>query len=160
MLPLITAAALAGAVHVNAQEAVTGPNGDAPVTAVSEATATGDAAAGALFLELNNLAAAQNGCRVSFLVRNEMGGEIDDLSLEVAVFGKSGALDRLLRLNFGLLLEGKTRVRQFDLDATPCDGIGNVLVNDVASCDGDGLTPLSCLRAVETRSALDITFGL
>ncbi|WP_108659782.1 hypothetical protein [Acuticoccus kandeliae] len=133
----------------------------APEAAATIPVADAPAASPAhLVLDLNALSPHEGGCRVSFVVRNQMATEIEDLSLEVAIFGDSGALDRLLRLNFGLLLDGKTRVRQFDLDGTACDGIGSVLVNDVSACSGADLTPLACLRALETRSELDVTFGL
>jgi len=111
-------------------------------------------------LSLNAASAGTDGCRLSFVVHNGMNTELDNLSVEIAIFATEGALDRLLRLNFGILLEDKTRVRQFDLDGTQCDAIGNVLINDVAACEGGELTPLMCLRALSATTATPIAFGL
>lgn len=113
-----------------------------------------------LDLALSALDPVDKGCRMSFLVKNDMASEIEDLSLEIAVFGAGGGLDRMLRLNFGLLIEGKTRVRQFDLAGTACEGVGSVLLNDVATCDGGDLTPVACLRAVSVRADGPVPFGL
>ena len=57
-----------------------------------------------LDLALSALDPVDKGCRMSFLVKNDMASEIEDLSLEIAVFGAGGGLDRMLRLNFGLLI--------------------------------------------------------
>lgn len=113
-----------------------------------------------LTLALNAAEPVAEGCRLSFVVTNGMDAEIEDLSLEIAVFGADGGLTRMLRLGFGVLLDGKTRVRQFDLAGTPCEGIGSVLVNDVAACVGTGLEPIDCLRAMRVSSANGVPFRL
>lgn len=113
-----------------------------------------------LSLSLNALETQGDGCRMTFVVRNAMAGEISELGVEVAIFRAGGALDRLMRLNLGLMLEGKTRVRQFDLDGTPCEAIDSVLVNDVTSCTGEGLTPLDCMRALTVTTNANVGFSL
>lgn len=118
------------------------------------------AAEPAIDLALNTLAPSGDGCRLSFVVRNAMGAEIEDLGLELAVFGSDGGLDQLLRFSFGMLLDGKTRVKQFDLAETPCQEIGRVLVNDVVRCEGGNMTALRCLRALSARSDAATPFGL
>lgn len=132
----------------------------APAAAQDSGAAAPQPGANRLALSLNALSPSADGCRLSFVVKNAMAAEIEDLSIEIAVFEKAGALDRMLRLSFGVLLQDKTRVRQFDLDGTPCDGIGNVLINDVAICTGGDLTPLACLRALDTTTGTDVAFGL
>ncbi|RAH96564.1 hypothetical protein DLJ53_32160 [Acuticoccus sediminis] len=131
---------------------------DAQVAATRAAPAA--AAGHAIDLSLNSLAPSGEGCRISFVVRNGMGAEIEDFGVEVAVFDGDGGLDQLLRFSFGMLLEGKTRVKQFDLAQKTCDQIGRVLVNDVVRCEGDGLTPLMCLRSLSARSDASTPFGL
>ena len=153
----------------NAREAQAGILSNAPET-VAESAAQGaepvrPAAAPAaseadLVVSLNTLVPSGGGCRLSFVVHNGMDTEITDLGLEVAVFGTEGGLDRLLRLGFGLLLEGKTRVKQFDLAQIPCEDVGRVLVNDVVRCEGEGLTPVTCLRRLSARSDAATPFGL
>ena len=160
----------AGAIGAaQAQEMRPTPVRNAPETAADGASAqvspvTAAAAPAApeadLAVSLNTLAPSGGGCRLSFVVHNATGTEIADLGLEVAVFGTGGGLDRLLRLGFGPLLEGKTRVKQFDLADMACEDVGRVLVNDVVRCDGEGLTPLTCLRRLSARSDAATPFGL
>ena len=59
---------------------------------------------------------------------------------------------------FRALPEGRTRVRQFDLDNTRCDTIGRILINGVAACDGEGLAGTECIDrlALATRTKAEI----
>lgn len=116
--------------------------------------------AASLGLTLDALDPVEAGCRLSFVVTNGLAREIEELSVEIAVFGVEGGFEKMLRLNFGLLLDGKTRVRQFDVAGTPCEGIGSVLVNDVAACDATALEPLDCLRALDVSSRGGVPFKL
>lgn len=130
----------------------------APAAAAEPAEAPNPARS--LELALNTLAPVEKGCRLSFVVRNGMAAEIEALSLEIAVFGAGGGLENMVRLNFGVLIDGKTRVRQFDLSDTPCEAIGSVLVNDVAACSGEGIEPLDCLRAMTLKAGGGVPFLL
>jgi hypothetical protein len=51
-------------------------------------------------------------------------------------------------------------VLQFDLAGTQCDGIGRVLVNDVAACAGQGVDKPACSASLATANKTDIAFGL
>ncbi len=126
----------------------------------SPASAPASARAASLGLSLDTLEPVEAGCRLSFVVTNGMAAEIGELSVEIAVFGAQGGFEKMLRLNFGLLLDGKTRVRQFDVAGTPCEGIGSVLVNDVAACEAAALEPLDCLRALDVSSRGGVPFKL
>ncbi|WP_075221403.1 hypothetical protein [Acuticoccus yangtzensis] len=123
-------------------------------------TAAPTPAAPNLGLSLNSLQTEGSACRVTFVATNAMGVEVDDLGIEVAIFRKGGALERLMRLNLGHFLDGKTRVRQFDLAGTDCTAVEAILINDVTACDGDGLDPLVCLRAITATSNTDTGFSL
>lgn len=149
ILPLLGALLLA-APAARTQEA------QRPASETVEAPAAAEAL---LALELNALQPLDEGCRITMVARNATGAPIGDLVLEVAVFDASGAVDRLLRLDFGALFEGKTRVRQFDLK-TRCEAIGRIVLNDVPSCTGGAIKPPACLRAVRTRSAVAAPFTL
>ena len=113
-----------------------------------------------LAIELNAAQAVETGCRVSFLIRNAMGSEIGAAVFEVAVIGKDGRVSALIRLDFGRLPENKSRVRQFDLAGKGCGDVGRILLNDVAECSGDGLTPDVCLDALAVSARGDIAFDL
>ena len=112
-----------------------------------------------LGLELNALTPSDTGCRVTFLATNGLGTELRRAAFDVALFGASGSIERLVSLDFKTMPDGKTKVLQFDLAELRCDGISRVLVNDVAACEGDGLDPKACLAALTTTSRLSVTFG-
>ncbi len=129
--------------------------------AQDSAPATTPATGGkAINLSLNSLDGNGDACRMTFVVRNEMAAEIEDLGVEIAIFRQGGALDRLMRISFGHMLEGKTRVFQFDVAGTPCDAVDRVLVNDVTRCTGGDLTELACIRAMDVSSATSVGFSL
>lgn len=125
-----------------------------PVLAQEPAAATKS-----LTVELNALQPTDKGCRVTFLATNRLGAPLDRAALEVALFGKDGGIDRLVTLDFKALPVGKTKVLQFDLAGTQCDGISRVLVNDVAACAGQGVDKAAC-ASLATTNKTDIAFGL
>jgi hypothetical protein len=126
-----------------------------PVLAQEPAAATKS-----LTVELNALQPTDKGCRVTFLATNGLGAPLDRAALEVALFGEDGGIDRLVTLDFKALPAGKTKVLQFDLAETRCDGISRVLVNDVAACAGQGVDKAACAASLTTANKTDIAFGL
>lgn len=126
-----------------------------PVQAQEPAAATPS-----LTVEMNALQPSETGCRVTFLATNGLGVPLDKAALEVALFDKAGSIDRLVTLDFKALAEGKTKVLQFDLARTQCDGIGRVLINDVAACEGQGVDKATCSAGLTTSNKTDIAFGL
>ena len=114
----------------------------------------------AIALELNAAKSTADACRMSFLFRNDLSAEIGDLALEVVFFNSDGLVEQFFMLKSGRLPRGKSRVRQFDMPQISCDGISRILVNDVAACEGDALTPQSCLDALSVSSRSKISFGL
>lgn len=122
-------------------------------------------AAGRLLLELNHLEAVAPAdaegelCRVSLVVENTLGAEIADLRIELALFGPAGRVDGMLVLDLGRLPAGKTRVRQYDLEAPGC-AFSRILVNQVIACEGPGLDPRSCADALVVTDRTDVPFVL
>ncbi|MEM7746993.1 MAG: hypothetical protein AAF346_01990 [Pseudomonadota bacterium] len=113
----------------------------------------------ALGLELNSLSRAEGACRISFVAQNKMGSLIEELKLELVLFGKDGQVDRLLAVNVGRMPKDKTRVKQFDLKSTNCDDIGRLLLNNITQCKGPEVTPTKCLDAVKPTSRLSVSFS-
>ena len=113
-----------------------------------------------LSLELNALQPSEKGCRVTFLATNDLGVALTKSAFEIALFGASGAIERLVSLDFKAMPSGKTKVMQFDLDALDCAGVSRVLVNDVAACEGDGLDPALCLARLSTSTKTAASFGI
>jgi len=127
-----------------------------PTAAVAQTTAT----PAGLTLELNALQPSESGCRVTFLATNGLGKPLDKAAFEVALFNATGSIERLVTLDFKALPEGKTKVLQFDLAKTPCDGLSRVLINDVAACTGEGVEASECLSRLSTSNKSAIQFGL
>ena len=89
-------------------------------------------------------------CRLSFLGQNELGADLTSLVLEAVIFTKTGAIERLLLLDFQDLPASKQRVRQFDLGSVDCADLGKVLINGAQSCDG--VDAGDCIARLQTRS--------
>lgn len=132
----------------------------ATLAVLSVPAAPAMAQAPSIALELNAAKSTANACRMSFLFRNDLAAEIGDLALEVVFFNADGLVERFFVLKSGRLPRGKSRVRQFDMPQITCDGISRILVNDVAACEGEALTPQSCLDALNVTSRGKIAFGL
>ena len=128
---------------VLAQEAAS----DAPTSEPAEATG--------LSISLNTLETTDNGCKLTFLVENDLPETIESLQAEVALFDSEGIVDRLTMLDFLTLPAGKKRVRQFELPGESCDALGGLLLNDIKVCDAEGV---DCMGALQTGSKAGIPF--
>lgn len=113
-----------------------------------------------LALELNALQPSDGGCRVTFLASNGLAAPIDKATFEIALFGTSGVIDRLVSLDFKGLAKGKTKVLQFELAGLQCDAVSRVLVNDVTACEGEGLAAGDCLAGLTTSTRVKAEFGV
>ena len=106
------------------------------------APAAAPAAAAPITLDLNKLEplpGSSPGCRAYLVVNNPDATPIPKLTIDVILFNTEGVIARRLALDLAPLAPRKTSVRLFDLTGLPCDGIGQVLVNDVLSCEtGEG----------------------
>lgn len=90
-------------------------------------------------LELNRLEAREaGGCRVWLVLHNAGADALDPLRLDLVLFGRDGAASRRLAVDVGPLPGGRTVVRLFDVAGQPCEGVGQVLLNDVLACNGTG----------------------
>lgn len=112
-----------------------------------------------LLLDLNALQPSEGGCRLTFVVANDLATPIDRAAYEMALFDKAGVVDRLTVLDFKSLPSGKTRVSRFDLKGVDCADVGRVLINDATECAGAGTPPDACLSALKTQSTSGISFG-
>jgi hypothetical protein len=96
-------------------------------------TATRAAPEGAIRMELNAAESVQTSCRLSFVIENKAETAIETLKLDLAVFGREGAIQRRLVVELGPIRGSKTIVKAFDVD-NECGQIGSILVNDVTAC--------------------------
>jgi len=105
--------------------------------ALAVACAAPALADGPLPLELNKLEPITQGgpgCRVYFVVSNPDPKPIDQLRLDLILFGTDGVIARRVAFDLAPLPAKKTAVRLFDMPGLPCDGIEHVLINDVIAC--------------------------
>ncbi len=110
-------------------------------------------------LDLNALQPSNGGCRLTFVVANNLATPIDRAAYEMALFNKDGVVDRLTVLDFKGLPAGKTKVSRFDLSGVDCANVSRVLINDATECAGAGTAPDACLTALRTESKSGIQFG-
>lgn len=87
-----------------------------PLAAQETAPAVG------LTIELNATKGVEQGCQLSFLIRNGHETDIDSAIYETVLLDTSGQVDRLTLFDFGELPAGRPRVRQFVVPGTGCDG--------------------------------------
>ncbi len=111
-----------------------------------------------LSLELNKLDRVDNGCRLTFVMRNGLDQPIESLGLELALFSGDGAVSGIIALDAGALPTGKTRVKRFVAPDVACTEIGRVLLNDVTRCEGTGLSPQACIARMGVSSRVEKPF--
>jgi hypothetical protein len=131
-----------------------------PVVAAGWAQAEDQPGKPVLVLELNAAQRSEKGCRLTFVVTNNLGGELSRAAFEMAMFNEVGVVDRLTVLDFRELPEGKTKVARFDLGGADCRKITRLLINTATECAGAGIDPAACLRDLKTETKTQITFGV
>lgn len=119
----------------------------APASVAQESPASGN-----LTVEINELAASEKGCKLTFVAGNGMPQSLSKVSFEFVLFDQKGLVERMAVLDFRDLPAGKTKVRQFDLPGTKCDAVKSLLINDAPVCDGDGVVKDACMKALKTGS--------
>lgn len=114
----------------------------------------------ALHLELNAVQPSDKGCRLTFVVNNRLGADLERVAFELALFNEAGAVDRLTVLAFKEMPAGKTKVSRFDIAGADCTKLSRVLINEATECVGTGVEPASCMRRLEATTKTGIAFGL
>ena len=132
----------------------------AAVAAAVAGPAHAEAQGQGLSLELNGAQPSDKGCRLTFVVANNLGADLSKAAFEIALFNDAGVVDRLTVLDFKDLPAGKTKVTRFDLAGTDCTKLGRVLINSATECVGAGIEPAACLRSLKTATKTGIAFGL
>jgi hypothetical protein len=130
------------------------------VIAATSAEAGERPAKPALALELNAAQPSEKGCRLTFVVTNNLGGELSKAAFEMAMFNEAGVVDRLTVLDFKDLPAGKTKVARFDLGGADCTKISRLLINTATACAGAGIDPAACLRDLRIETKTQIAFGV
>ena len=116
---------------------------------------------GKLSVELNDLQAADEGCRAVFVLHNGLDKALDALALRIVSFDAAGHATLFLSLEVGAMPVGKTRILRFDLGAEVlCGDVSRIVLDDVVSCDAPDMGAPECLAAVSLSSRADVPFDL
>lgn len=125
-----------------------------PVLA-QNAPAGSDGPAG-INIELNSAVDTDIACRISLMATNHGASNVTAFTLEAVLFRQSGEVDRLTLFDLGDLPIERPRVRQFDLGGVACADLSQILINGVATCEGDDLTPETCGRTLTVGSRIEV----
>jgi hypothetical protein len=112
-----------------------------------------------LAIELNALQPSDRGCRVTFVATNHLEGDLDRAAYELAFFDTDGLVARLAVVDFLDLVQGRTKVRQFEFAGMDCSAVGRILVNDLAECAGTDVAAASCMSRLSLDNKTSIQFG-
>ncbi len=110
----------------------------------------------ALNIELNAAETTGGACKLTFVLSNETGADIDQAVAETVLFSDQGAVMLLTLFDFGALPNSRPRVRQFQVPNTACETVGQVLVNGVQNCTVNGAESDVCLNGLTLSSRVDI----
>lgn len=113
---------------------------------------------GSLGVELNKLEAVDDFCRIYLVVRNESATAYDSFKLDLVFFSPDGVIGDRLFVELGPVRGEKMTVEVFDLPEIACDGIGEILLNDVAECTSGGSEVANCVDRVALSSREGTTF--
>ncbi|WP_299897333.1 hypothetical protein [uncultured Ruegeria sp.] len=109
-----------------------------------------------LFVELNSAEDVAGACRLTFLVKNETGQQIDGAVFKTVIFDTEGGVLNLSLFDFRDLPASRPRVRQFDLPNRTCDAVGQALINGASSCVVDGSESDICDSTLTLSSRVEM----
>lgn len=88
-----------------------------------------------LSIELSAADDVGSACRLSFLIQNGTGADIDQAVYEMVLFGREGQVALMTLLDFKALPSGRPRVRQFQFEGMACADVTRVLINGAQTCE-------------------------
>lgn len=111
-------------------------------------------------MELNRLEQNGEACRLTFVIRNDLGADLSGSGFEMVIFDDDGLVKLMTVFDFGALQSGKTVVKRFELPDTGCQSVSRILVNSAARCSGSGIDAAQCAAALRTANRSNIEFGV
>ncbi|WP_281973349.1 hypothetical protein [Ruegeria faecimaris] len=127
------------------------------IPTMSPAQSAEDPSAG-LLMELNNLQQVDGNCRLSFLVQNQTGAEIEAANYETVIFNAEGNVVSLTLYKFRDIPAGRLRVRQFSIADMSCGDVGRILINGSNTCTVEGAESDLCDAALTLNNRTDVEF--
>lgn len=72
--------------------------------------------------------------------------------MSLAILDKQGVIDRLLTVDAAPLKAERTTLKLFEIPETQCEGIGEILLHEIAKCEPDRGGPLDCFTVIDLKS--------
>lgn len=110
----------------------------------------------ALRIELNAADTVGESCRLTFVLRNTLDQQIDQMIAETVLFSNDGQVLLLTLFDFGTLPVARPRVRQFQVPDASCDRLGMVLINGMDTCQVGDAASGACAAALSLSSRTPI----
>lgn len=133
----------------------------AAVTAagVSVAGAAADPLQDRLLVEFNKMEPSGSGCRMTWLLSNETGTDLQSLKLDLIAFDPDGVVARRVGPELGPIRQGHTRVKLFDLKSLECGDVSRMLMNGVIACVANDGTAGECAERLQTATRTRVPFS-
>ena len=106
---------------------------------------------GSITIELNKLETRDQACR-AYVVVTAGDAEYQRLNLDLVLFRPDGVIGKRFAVDLAPLKPAKRSVKLFDIDETPCDEVGSVLINDVIECKTSAGPVEDCLSGISVSS--------
>jgi hypothetical protein len=105
-----------------------------------------------LKVELNKLEAQDKGCRAYVVVTNGGQTAFKTMKLDLVMFRTDGVIGRRFAIDLAPISPDKRSVKLFNLDGTPCEEVGSLLINEVMECTTDAGPVDNCLAQMSLSS--------
>ena len=117
------------------------------------ATAPATAQTARLTIEINKFEEIpEGGCRAFFLFRNDTPTSFEGFEMSLAIFNKSGVIDRLLSIDAAPLPVARTTLKLFEIPQIACADIGQVLLHDLPVCKPQNGENTDCYPLIDLSS--------
>ncbi len=111
------------------------------------------AEAGKLGIEVNKFEEIEGGgCRAYFLFANDTPNSFEGFEMSLAIFDKSGVIDRLLSIDAAPLPVARTTLKLFEVPQIACANIGQILLHDVPVCKPQNAETVDCYPLINLTS--------
>jgi hypothetical protein len=108
---------------------------------------------GRLTIEINKFEEIEGGgCRAFFLFQNATPTSFEGFEMSLAIFNKSGVIDRLLSIDAAPLPVARTTLKLFEIPQIACTDIGQVLLHDVPICKPQNADNTDCYPLIDLNS--------
>ncbi|MDN5939835.1 MAG: hypothetical protein L0H83_14400 [Salinisphaera sp.] len=109
-------------------------------------------------IELNKLEPVHDACRAFIVIHNKSSRRFQTLQLDLVMFDTQGIVAKRLAVDAAPLPPQKTLLKVFDIQALPCDQIGQILLNGVLACRDQNGERKDCLGLLSVTARGGVPF--